>query len=291
MTDTKTIFITGGSSGFGKAIIQEALRNNHQVATTFRSEEEVNAFNKNHGENALGVLMDVTHKDQIKAGVEKIIQRFGQIDVLINNAGMGIFALFESLNRKTFDTQFNVNVMGLIDVTNSILPHMRENKSGQIFNISSAIGIQSFAGGAIYGASKFTVEALTESLRQEVESFNIGVTMIEPGAFDTQFFNNSAMEELRKNAPEGYEPILDQIEENFQDMSSYPDQMGDPDKLAMVVVDLIKHDENPIRVPLGADCIDMIEDKIQSLQKTLEEWKEIGNHMSQGDSLKIKDAA
>ena len=288
MSESKVIFITGGSSGFGEAIIKKALQNNHKVIATFRKQEEVNVFNSNHGHNALGVLIDVTNSNQIKEGVNEAIKKYGQIDVLINNAGMGVFGLFESIDREKYTKQFDVNVMGLIDVTNAILPYMRKQKSGQIFNLSSAAGMTGMPGISIYSASKFAVEGLSISLKQEVAPFNIGVTLIEPSAFNTQFFNNSTFDQIRKESPEAYSEVIDNIEEKFGSIMENPEDVGDPDKLALIIVDLINHGENPQHVPMGDGAVNVFENKIEELQSALNDWKDIALNMKKSDTLEIE---
>ena len=281
---TKTIFITGGSSGFGKSISEQALNAGHRVVATFRKQEEADQFNQLN-QNAIGVLMDVTDKDQIRSAVELTVQKFNTIDVLVNNAGYGEFGLVEAIEQKDFDKQFDVNVTGLLNVTKALLPHMRGNDSGQIINFSSIGGLVSMPTAGVYCASKFAVEGLTLALREEVKNFGIKVTLIEPGAFDTKFGENSTFAKLGDNTPKEYESFVDGIVKHFSELMGNPENMGDPDKLAAAVLHIINNDIDSVHVPLGADAVEGFKSKIKILQEAVNQWEKIGSQMSNKDDL------
>lgn len=291
MTNSKTIFITGASSGFGQSIVSEALGRGHKIIATFRNDDEINEFNDNHNcDNAMAVMVDVTNKDQINNAVTKATEKFGKIDVLINNAGMGMFKLFEDTTHDDMYKQFDVNVMGLINMTNSVLPHMRKNKAGHIINFSSIASISSMPGMGVYCASKAAVEAFSKSLRQEVEAFNIGVTLIEPGAFDTKFFESSNFDEMKENANNDYGDVINKMMEMFDDITSDKSKMGDPDKLATVLVNIIDEGKAYEHVPMGNDSVEGFKKVGNTLIESAENWEKITASLSNKDE-EIKKAA
>ncbi len=291
MTNSKTIFITGASSGFGESIVSEALERGHKIIATFRNDNEINEFNSNHNaDNAMAVMVDVTNKDQINNAVSKATDKFGKIDVLINNAGMGMFKLFEDTTNDDVYKQFDVNVVGLINMTNAILPHMRKNKSGHIINFSSIAGISSMPGMGVYCASKAAVEAFSKSLRQEVDAFDIGVTLIEPGAFDTKFFESSNFSEMKENANDDYAETIDKMVQMFDDITSDKSEMGDPNKLATVLVNIIEEGKAYDHVPMGDDSVEGFKNVGNNFIESAQNWEKITAHLSNKDD-DVKKAA
>ena len=285
--NSKTLFITGGSSGFGHNIAKLALEAGYNVVATFRKTEEVEQFSEK-SDKALGVHVDITNKDQIKAAVETAIRKFESIDVLVNNAGYGEFGVVEAIDSATFEKQFGVNVQGLLDVTQAVLPYMREKQSGHIINFSSIGGITSMPLAGIYCASKFAVEGLTAALSEEVKGFGIKTTLIEPGAFDTKFGENSTFAKVKEKTPDAYESFAEKVIKQFEEMMGDPDTMGDPEKLAALVLYIIKEDIDTLHVPIGKDSVDGFKTKIEQLQKAVDQWEEIGSQMSNSDTLPSK---
>ena len=199
----KTILITGASSGIGRATAQLFQSKDWNVIATMRNPEnetELAAL-----ENVLVTKLDVLDLESIQNAVNEGAQKFGQIDVLLNNAGYGAYGTLESFSREKIVRQFNTNVIGLLDVTKAILPHFRQNKSGIIINISSIGGKITFPLGALYHGTKFAVEGISESLSFEVEQFGGRVKIVEPGMIATEFAgrsfdfsNDESMEEYQK---------------------------------------------------------------------------------------------
>jgi NADP-dependent 3-hydroxy acid dehydrogenase YdfG len=185
----KTILITGASSGIGRATAQLFQSKDWNVIATMRNPEnetELAAL-----ENVLVTKLDVLDLESIQNAVNEGVQKFGQIDVLLNNAGYGAYGTLESFSREKIVRQFNTNVIGLLDVTKAILPHFRQNKSGIIINISSIGGKITFPLGALYHGTKFAVEGISESLSFEVEQFGGQVKIVEPGMIATEFAGRS----------------------------------------------------------------------------------------------------
>jgi short-subunit dehydrogenase len=185
----QTILITGASSGIGKETAKYFQKNGWNVVATMRNPEEENELNGL--ENVFVVKLDVLDLESINQAIIKGIEKFGGIDVLLNNAGYGAYGPLESFPREKILRQFNTNVIGLLDVTRAILPHFRENKKGIIMNVSSMGGKMTFPLGSLYHGTKFAVEGISESLRYEVEQFGGKVKIIEPGAIATDFAGRS----------------------------------------------------------------------------------------------------
>lgn len=185
----RTIFITGASSGIGKETAKHFQSKGWNVVATMRNPEQETVLNKL--ENVLIVPLDVLDLESIQNAVKKSIHQFGQVDILLNNAGYGAYGPLESFPREKILRQFNTNVIGLLDVTRAILPHFRKNKSGIIINVSSMGGKMTFPLGSLYHGTKFAVEGLSESLRYEVEQFGGKVKIVEPGAIATDFAGRS----------------------------------------------------------------------------------------------------
>lgn len=185
----KTILITGASSGIGKETAKLFQSKGWNVIATMRNPE--NERELNQLENVLVVKLDVLDVDTIQKAFQEGIQKFGSIDVLLNNAGYGAYGPLEAFNRDKMMRQFNTNVIGLLDVTKTILPHFRQNKKGIIINISSIGGKMTFPLGSLYHGTKFAVEGISESLSYEVEQFGGQVKIVEPGMIATDFAGRS----------------------------------------------------------------------------------------------------
>jgi NADP-dependent 3-hydroxy acid dehydrogenase YdfG len=204
----KTILITGASSGLGKETAKLFQREGWNVIATMRkpeSETELNLL-----ENVMVTRLDVLDLDSIETAVNKGIETFGMIDVLLNNAGYGAYGTLESFSREKITRQFNTNVIGLLDVTKALLPHFRGNSSGTIINISSIGGKMAFPLGALYHGTKFAVEGISESLKYEVSEFGVKVKIIEPGAITTDFTGRSLDFSNNETYTE-YQPFIGKI--------------------------------------------------------------------------------
>ncbi|NCD68151.1 SDR family oxidoreductase [Mucilaginibacter agri] len=204
----KTILITGASSGIGKETAKLFQSKGWNVIATMRKPETETEL-KNL-DNVLVTKLDVVDPSSIAAAVNEGIAKFGQIDVLLNNAGYGAYGVLESFSREQIIRQFDTNVIGLLDVTKALLPHFRQNKSGVIINISSIGGKMSFPLGVLYHGTKFAVEGISESLSYEVEQFGGKVKIVEPGAIATEFTGRSLDFSNDESIAE-YQPIVGKV--------------------------------------------------------------------------------
>ena len=186
-------FITGAGRGIGAHIARSALEAGHRVVATGRKVKDLEAQFADHGDRVLCLPLDVARESQSVDAVAQAIDRFGRIDVLVNNAGYGQLGLFEEVTGTAIEAQFHTNVFGLMHVTRAALPHMRSQRRGHIFNLASIGGFMGFASSSIYCAAKFAVEGFSESLALEVARFGIHVTVVEPGFFRTDFLDTSSV--------------------------------------------------------------------------------------------------
>lgn len=236
----KVILITGASSGFGKATAEELVRYGHVVYGTSRSGED--------SCNGVRMLrMDVTDKDSIVSAVGEILTSEGRVDVLINNAGVGISGALELATEKEIEWQMNTNFMGVVNVCRAVLPHMREQGSGRIINISSIAGVMAVPFQGFYSASKFAIEGYSEALYLEVHPFGIKVCVVEPGDFCTNFTANRAVSgETMASAAYGacFRRTMAIIEREEKNGSR-------PQKLARVICRLVERRNPPFRTKVG----------------------------------------
>jgi len=269
---TRTWFITGAARGIGAAIARAAIGVGDTVVATARDPAKVTQAIEAPADRLLALPLDVTNAVQVQAMVEAAIGQFGRIDVLVNNAGYGQLGIFEENEPGDAERQFATNVFGLFNVTRAVLPTMRRQRAGHIFNLSSIAGMRGGPGGGIYCSSKHAVEGLSESLSHEVASFGIHVTLVEPGFFRTDFLDDSSVRF-------GANPIADYAELSATLRSGYAarnhQQAGDPAKLAAAIVDLAGREKPPLRFAAGSDAVAIIGAKIDSLKAELEAWRDL----------------
>lgn len=204
----KVIVITGASSGFGKITAEYLSQRGASVALGARSADKIEAIAKaitEKGGKAIAVTTDVTHKEQVKSLVDTAVKEFGKIDVLLNNAGIMPLSPLEMLRVEDWDECIDVNIKGVLYGIAAALPHMKEQKSGQIISVSSVAGHKISSGGAVYSASKYSVRVISEALRQEVKPYNIRTSVISPGAVDTDLPGSVKVEGVAENIKKYYE--------------------------------------------------------------------------------------
>ena len=206
MPTPKIWFITGVSSGFGAALADLALSKGDKVAATFRKPEQAEEFTRKAGENSRGLVCDVTDEAQVKTAVADALAAFGRLDVIVNNAGYGSLGSIEEVPAEEVRRQFEVNVFGPLHVLRAVLPHLRQQRGGHVLNITSIGGLKTFPGVGIYNASKFALEAIGESLAQQVKPLGIKVTNIEPSGFRTEWAGASAT--YAETRIEDYQPTV-----------------------------------------------------------------------------------
>ena len=270
LDNNKVWFITGASSGFGKAIAEYATSQGYNVVATARRKERLDELAKKAPLQIKAISMDVTNRDEVKKGVQQAIETFGKIDVLINNAGYGIVGALEETPEEEFRNQMETNFFGAVAVTQEVLPHLRKQGNGAIVNMSSMGGNMSFGGFSAYSASKFALEGASEALAQEVAPFGIKTMIVEPGAFRTEFAG-TALKHMPKI--EAYDDIVGGTREFAKGMDGT--QEGDPMKAAQAIDKALLSENTPLRLQLGADAVEAIQGHAEHLLNELDTWKEI----------------
>lgn len=264
----KTWFITGASRGFGALVAERALAQGDAVVATARSPKAVTDRFGTHP-NLLAVALDVTDEAQARSAAQAAIDRFGRIDVLLNNAGYGLMGAVEEASAAEIEAVYRTNVFGLLTVTRAVLPHMRRERSGRILNISSIGGYRGAAGFGIYSSTKFAVEGLSEALHAELAPLGIHVTVVEPGYFRTDFLDASSLN-VSPTVIEDYAATAGRVRSAATGLNH--SQPGDPSKLAKVLVELADAPNPPVRLPLGSDTVAAIEAKHASDAAILAQW-------------------
>lgn len=267
----KTWFITGASRGFGLRIARLALeRGDNVVATARRSEALSEALGERS--NLLALALDVTDEAQARVAAAAAVERFGAIDVLLNNAGFGLLGAVEEATAQEIEHVYRTNVFGLLNVTRAVLPHMRARRSGRILNISSIGGYRSAAGFGVYCSTKFAVEGLSEALHAELAPLGIHVTVVEPGYFRTDFLDGSSLSVSPRGIAD-YNETAGATRARATGLNHQ--QPGDPDRLARVLVDFADAPNPPVRLPLGSDTIAAIEAKHAADAEILRQWRAV----------------
>ncbi|MDQ0593316.1 short-subunit dehydrogenase [Chryseobacterium ginsenosidimutans] len=263
----KTIFITGASRGLGKIWTEAFLKRGDNVVATVRNIDSLNDLADQYPQNLLVLTLDVTDKKASFEAVSKAKSYFGAIDVLINNAGYGHFGAVEELEEQEIRAQFETNVFGLIWLTQAVIPIMREQKSGHIIQVSSALGVVAFPTLGIYSASKFAIEGLSESLASEVAAFGIKVTLLEPNGYETDFGGASA---IQSNPLEQYDVVKKALHEGNK-----PEDNGVPSATVTAVLKLVDAENPPLRLILGKAGIEWIKHAYSERMKTWDEWQDV----------------
>lgn len=266
-------FITGTSKGLGAAIARRALAQGDAVAATARDPQTVvDALGDN--DRLLALPLDVTDPAAVRAAVAATVERFGRIDVVVNNAGRALTGALEERSDKQIRDQFELNVFGTVDVIRAVLPTLRAQRSGTIVNLSSMGGVVGFPASSMYNATKFAVEGLTAGLRQDLTPLGISVLAIEPGAFRTDFLSSSTVwiaEEHGTIGDYAGTPAHEQVAQ-FDEMDQT--QEGDPDKLAALVYDVVAAGAPLTRLPIGPDAVAATEGRVATDAAELAPWRE-----------------
>ncbi|WP_375337157.1 oxidoreductase [Rhizobium lentis] len=271
MSSTTPIwFITGASSGLGRALAEAVLARGWRAAITARRPDRLSDLTAAHAERALALTLDVTDGRSIAAAVHDAETHFGAIDVLVNNAGYCYLSAIEEGEDAEIRAQFETNVFGLIAVTKEVLPGMRSRRKGHIFNVSSLGGLVAFAATGYYHASKFAVEALSESLSHEVKPLGIDVTILEPGAFRTDWAGRSMVES--NTVIEDYAETSGKRRQATRSISGK--QPGDPVRAAAAIISAFEADEPPLRLLLGAPALKIARERLDALRVNFDAWAE-----------------
>lgn len=256
----KVWFITGSAKGFGKAIADAALKAGDDVVATTRKPDDY-AAPTGYEEHVLPMQLDVSDSEQstFDEAVRRAVERFGRIDVLVNNAGYGSVTFFEETGEDTIKRQFEVNLFGLMRVTRAVLPVMRAQRSGHIINISSGAGYS--AGPAVYHTTKFAVTGFSVSLAFEVAPFGIKVTNAAPGVFRTGFYDKGTWTITPDRHIEDYD--ICRWQDEFVTKNN---PQADPDELARVILDVAGTKEPPLHLPIGEDASDVLRTYARKLE-------------------------
>jgi len=264
----KTLFITGVSTGLGRAFAQEALNAGHRVIGTVRNEAAVSEFEQLKPGLAFAKILDVTNDAAVPQVVAEIESEIGPIDVLINNAGYGHEGIVEESSMAELRQQFEVNVFGAVSAIKAVLPYMRPRRRGHIINITSMGGLIAFAGIAYYHGSKFALEGISSSLAKELKPFGIFVTAVEPGSFRTDWAGRSMLRTSR-SIPD-YDASFEPIREARAQRSGK--QAGDPAKAGRAILKLIDSPNPPTHLLLGTDGLKYLREAQTSFEQELNEW-------------------
>lgn len=264
--NSRVWFVTGSSSGFGSALCDQLATRSDIVVATARDESRVRV--PDHG-SVHPVRLDVTNQDEIDRSVSSTIDRFGRIDVLVNNAGYGLVGAVEEIHDKALRDVVETNFFGTWNVTKAVLPAMRAARSGHIINLSSVGGLCGFSGLAAYTSAKFAVEGMSESLALEVAHLGIKVTLIEPGSFRTDFHGRSLAQAATQL--DDYAPTSGATRARL--VADAGNQPGDPAKAAMAIIAVSMADSPPLRLVLGKDALEHIERKREVMGREAEDWR------------------
>ncbi len=272
----KVWFITGASSGLGLELAHAVLERGDFVVAASRA---VTSVLGDH-DNLLSVRLDVTDEAQAVAAAKAAIERFGRIDVLVNNAGYGLLGGVEEASGTEVERQFATNVFGVLNVTRAVLPHMRRAGRGHVVNISAIAGYFAFPGWGIYSATKFAVEGLTEAMAIELAPLGIHATVVEPGFFRTNFLDPRSLVTTALSLPD-YAKTVGEMRAAM--VSANHRQPGDPKKLSQALLMLVDSDEPPLRLPLGTDTVARIAEKHRLVEAELERWLDVAKSTDHDD--------
>jgi NAD(P)-dependent dehydrogenase (short-subunit alcohol dehydrogenase family) len=266
-------FITGVSSGFGRALAERVLAKGHRVIGTVRKDDHKHEFEALAPGRAQAVVLDVTDAPAVHRVVGEVAGRDGGIDVLVNNAGYGVEGAIEEVTLEQVRDQFEVNVFGAVSMMQAVLPHMRQRRAGHIVNISSMGGLTAFPGVGIYNGSKFALEGISEALAKEVKPLGIKVTIVEPGSFRTDWAGRSMVHVEKPIAD--YEATAGQFRQSLAQRNGR--QAGDPHKGADAIIFAVEAKDPPLRLILGPDALRFVGDKLGAMQAEIMKWAAISS--------------
>ena len=266
---SKTWFITGASRGFGREWTIAALERGDTVAATARDTSTLDDLVQQFSDRILPLRLDVTDRDAVLSAVKLAHDRFGRLDVVVNNAGYGQFGMVEEISEAEARAQFETNVFGALFVTQAALPYLREQGSGHILQVSSIGGISAFPNIGIYNASKWALEALSQSLAAEVADFGIKVTIIEPGAYSTDWGGASAK---HATADPAYEAFREKAAEQRKARAGNP---GDPVATREAVLEVVDAENPPLRIFFGNGPLAIATKDYESRLATWREWEPV----------------
>ena len=279
LNDNPVWFITGCSTGFGRELGQLALRRGWRVVVTARDVARVQDLTKGHEDRALALSLDVTKTDQIQAAVKQAEERFGAVDVLVNNAGYGYQSSIEEGIDAEVRAQFDANVFGLAAMIRAVLPGMRARRRGHIINLSSQAGFIGFEGSGYYAATKHAVEGLSDSLSREVAPLGIKVTCVEPGPFRTDWAGRS-LKQTRPSIADYQNTVGARLELTANYSGKQP---GDPVRAAESIIRIVEADNPPKHLVLGSIALDGVRNKLKETLAEVEAWADMSRNADYPD--------
>ena len=268
---SKIWLITGVSGGLGRALAQQAALEGNIIFGTLRKASQIEEFNQLVPGKTFGLEMDVNNHHRMEIIISHILGQFEQIDVLVNNAGYGLFGAIEEVSMEEARMQMETNFFSALALTQAVLPVMRRQHSGHIVQISSMAGIRSNPGMGLYNASKFALEGFSEALALETEHLNIKVTLVEPGPFRTLWAGASSIRS--KKVIEDYNQTSGEMIKLINDYTGT--QPGDPVKGAKAILKAVNSKNPPLRLALGKIALEAIRKKLVSLEKNYNDWEEV----------------
>jgi NAD(P)-dependent dehydrogenase (short-subunit alcohol dehydrogenase family) len=266
---SKIWFITGCSTGFGRELAKYVLESGHKAVVASRKTDDVKDIVADYPETSIAVQLDVTKADEIKSSVEKAIQKFGRIDVLVNNAGIGYFGAIEESEDDEVRRMFEINFWGLANMTKAVLPGMRAQRSGSIVNVASIGGLVGFPAVGYYNATKFAVDGFSDALSKEVAPLGIKVTVVAPSGFRTDWAGRSANNS--KIVIDDYKTTAENNKNNIRGYSGK--QPGDPVRAAKAIVKAVEAENPPLHLLLGVAALKGARNKLDVLKKDFDTWE------------------
>lgn len=271
MEAKKVWFVTGASKGLGLSLVRRLLQNGYCVAATTRNTQSLIDEVGQGSDVFLPLEVNLTDNNDVRNAIEKSIAHFGKIDVVVNNAGYGQIGTLEELTDEEARENFDVNVFGTLNVIRNVMPYLRSQKSGNIFNISSVGGILgNFAGWGIYCSTKFAVAGFTEALAEEAKEFGVKVSVVYLGYFRTGFLTKGSVR-TPKQPVQDYEAARQSEQAHLQSING--NQPNDPEKAIDVLISISKEKNPPVHLLLGKDAFDLLQSKINIITQDAEQWK------------------
>lgn len=268
----KTWLITGCSSGIGAGIAKAVLAHGDNAIVTARNKDKVTDIVANFPENALPINLDVTNNESIKEAVQAGLDKFGTIDVLVNNAGYGYRSAVEEGEIEAVETLYQTNLFGPIELIKAVLPTMRQQKSGFILNVTSIAAARSAVGSGYYASSKAALELLTNGLMKELAPLGIKAMVVQPGAFRTRFYDSDSLQGTQTKISDYEATVGKSRPGNFTNAHQ---QAGDPDRAGEVIFEVVNSDKQPEILTLGKAAVTAVKSTLEAKIKELDEWAEI----------------
>lgn len=271
MSTKKVWFVTGASKGLGLTLVKKLLTEGYSVAATSRNVSELQKVISAENSDFLPLEVDLVNENSVSEAISKTVEKFGKLDVIVNNAGYGQLGTLEELTDKESRQNFDTNVFGSLNVIRKSMPYLRAQKNGLVINIASIGGLSGdFPGWGIYCATKFAVVGFTEALAAEAKEFGVNATVVYPGYFRTDFLTGSSLR-TPENEIDAYATARKIQKTHEQDING--NQPGDPEKAAVALIELAAMENPPVHLVLGSDAFQMANNKLSTLQNEISDFK------------------